>query len=335
MKEARVFVRVMPVVRLLVATAIVLAFGCTDAMAWGCEGHRAVVFIAERLLPQATLAAMRATLAAAPIDPALRRFCDPIPDDPMADSATWADDFRDVDAATAGWHFVDVPLGVRPTVSSVPRYCPHGDCVVAAIAAQFRVLTAPSSNAAAKGNALRFLLHLVGDLHQPLHATTNGDRGGNCVPVTYYDVAPQQNANGGFAPNLHAVWDSNTIRTLMTTQHLGDARALADFIVAQRPLPSAVPAQTPTSAVATRWAKDAHAIATNLVYPRLPTPIGMEPASAWRLASCSENRNVAQRMLAKHEIIDARYEQASVPAIVQQLHLAGVRLAAVLKAAYR
>lgn len=320
--------------RVTAALALVLTIGCTDAAAWGCDGHRAVVFIAERLLPPATLASIRATLAAAPIDPALRRFCEPAADDPIADSSTWADDYRDVDATTFGWHFIDVPRGIRFTVSKERVYCPNGDCAVAAIAAQFRVLTT-SSNPIEKGKALRFLLHLIGDLHQPLHATTNGDRGGNCVPITYYDRAPQPNLNGDFSPNLHGVWDTNTIRTLMTTRGLVDARALAGFIVAQRPLPPAVAALTPTTAVVTGWAQGAHAIATSLVYPRLPTQIAIEPASAWMLTSCADNRNIAQRMLAKHEVIDGPYEQASIPAILSQLRLAGMRLARVLKAVYR
>jgi S1/P1 Nuclease len=315
------------------AVALVLSLGCEDAAAWGCDGHRAVVFIAERLLSSATLASVKAALAAAPIDPALGRFCDPVPDDPIADSATWADDYRDIDVATFGWHFINVPRGVTLTAANEHRYCPAGDCVVEAITAQFRALTT-STDAATTGKALRFLLHFVGDLHQPLHATTNGDRGGNCVPVTYYDRAPQQNANGDFSPNLHAVWDSNTIRTLMTTHRLADARALAGYIVAQRPLPAAVAARAPTKAVVTSWAQSAHAIGTNLVYPRLPNHIPVESASAAALASCADNHDVVHRMLAKHEVIGARYELASIPAIVDQLRLAGMRLAAVLKAAY-
>jgi hypothetical protein len=319
--------------RVAAAMAVVLTSFCSDAAAWGCDGHRAVVFVAERILGAATLSAARATLAAAPIDAALRRFCDPVPDDPIADGATWADDYRDVDATTFGWHFIDVPRDVTLTASNEHKYCAGGDCVVDAIVRQFRALTT-TTDVATKGNALRFLLHLVGDLHQPLHATTNGDRGGNCVPVTYYGRAPQENPNGDFSPNLHAVWDSNTIRTLMTTDRLADARALAGHIVARHPLPPAVAARTPTTAVVTGWAQGAHAIGRNVVYPRLAVRLDMEPASAAILPSCAGNRNVVQRMLAKHEAIDARYEQASVPAIVSQLRLAGLRLAAVLKAAY-
>jgi hypothetical protein len=178
------------------------------------------------------------------------------------------------------------------------------------------------------------LLHFVGDLHQPLHTTSNGDRGGNCVPVTYDDRTPQQNPNGDFSPNLHAVWDSNMIRTLMTKRSLADARALAGDIVARHPLPSMVSPQRPTKAVTIEWAQGAHQISLAVVYPRLPRQIPLEPAVAEPLASCSDNRDIAQRMLAKHELIDARYQDASIPAIVSQLRLAGMRLAAVLKAAY-
>jgi len=317
------------------AMALLITAGSSDARAWGCEGHRAVVFIAERLLPPATLVKARAALLAAPIDPALSRFCDPVPDDPLVDSATWADDYRAVDASTFDWHFIDLPRGLGTlTASNTRQFCPHGDCAVDAIVAQFQALTRPTSTAAVKGSALRYLLHFIGDLHQPLHATTNGDRGGNCVPIIYYDRAPQQNPNGDYSPNLHAVWDSNTIRTLMTKRGLADARALARHIADLRPLPAAVAARPPTQAVVTQWAQGAHDLGRMLVYPRLPTPIAIEPASAAMLRSCTDNRNVAQRMLAKHEVVDDRYEQASIPAIVGQLRLAGIRLAATLNAAF-
>jgi hypothetical protein len=320
--------------RLAVPMVLVLTFGCSDARAWGCDGHRTVVFIAERLLSSATLASVKATLSAAPIDPALRRFCEPVPSDSIADSSTWADDYRDIDPTTFGWHFINVPRKVIAlTASNERRYCPAGACVVDAITAQFSTLTA-SSDPVVKGKALRFLLHLIGDLHQPLHATTNGDRGGNCVPVTYEGRAPQQNANGEFTPNLHAVWDSSMIRTIMTTRSLVDARAFADDIVARHPLPSDVSRQRPTKAVVTEWAQGAHAIGRTIVYPRLSRPIPDEPASPDTLKSCSDNNDVARRMLGMHEVIDARYLQAGIPSVVRQLRLAGIRLATVLRAAY-
>ncbi len=320
---------------LVIAAALLLSAGTTDAVAWGCEGHRVVVFIAERLLRASTIAAANATLAASPVDPALKHFCDPVSDDLLADAALWADDYRDVDPSTFGWHFVNVPRTVALTAANESKYCPGGNCVIDAIAAQFRALTS-SPDAGMKASALRFILHFVGDLHQPLHATTNGDRGGNCVPVTYYDRAPQENPNGNgdYSPNLHSVWDSSTIRTLMTAKRLADARALAGYIVAQRALPAIVAAQTPTKTVVTSWARGSHELGRTVVCPRLPVAVGLEPASAVTLSSCTDNNDIIHRMLAKHEVIDAKYEQASVPVILGQLRLAGIRLAAVLKAAY-
>src|SRR5438876_5203976 len=217
----------------VLAAVVLLSLGNADAFAWGCDGHRAVVFIAERLLPPATLAAAKQTLAASAVDPSLKHFCDPVPDDLLADVALWADEYRDVDSTTFGWHFVNVPRSVALTTANEPKYCPGGNCVIDAIVAQYHALTT-SSDTAVKANALRFIIHFVGDLHQPLHATTNGDRGGNCVPVTYYDRVPQENPNGNgdYSPNLHGVWDSSTIRTLMTAQGLAGAHALADYVAA-------------------------------------------------------------------------------------------------------
>jgi hypothetical protein len=320
---------------LVLAALLLLFVGRADAIAWGCDGHRAVVFIAERLLAPATLATAKATLSASPVDPGLKHFCDPVPDDLLADVASWADDYRDVDPSTFGWHFVDVPRSVSLTRVNEPTYCGGGNCAIDAIVAQFRALTT-SPDAAVKAGALRFIIHFVGDLHQPLHATTNGDRGGNCVPVTYYGRAPQENpnGNGNYSPNLHGVWDSSTIRTLMAGHGLGDARALAAYVVGQHALPTIVAPQTPSKTVVTTWARASHVFGQRIVYSKLPVKVVDEPRSALTLGSCTDNNDIVHRMLAKHEVIDATYEQASVPVILGQLRMAGIRLAAVIKAAY-
>ena len=153
---------------------------------------------------------------------------------------------------------------------------------------------------------------------------------------SYDGRVPHENANGSgdYSPNLHGVWDSSMIRTLMTAKGLTDARALAGYIVAQRALPAAVAAQTPTRTVVTTWARASHEIGRTVVYPRLPVTVGLEPASAPSLGSCTGNNDIVHRMLAKHEVIDAAYERASVPAILNQLRMAGIRLASVIKAAY-
>ena len=71
---------------------LVLGAGTPQALAWGCDGHQAVAMVAERLLSPAIINALKAVLAASPIDPAIKPYCPPLPLDPIADAATWADD---------------------------------------------------------------------------------------------------------------------------------------------------------------------------------------------------------------------------------------------------
>jgi hypothetical protein len=324
-----------PVMRRTAAMAAVLltTAGCSEAFAWGCEGHRAVAMLAERLLPTATRSAVTAVLRESPGDPGLKRVCDPVPSDLIADVATWADDERTADPATGGWHFINFPRSLGSNTSSYKKYCAGGNCAIDAIVAQFQTLKT-SSSATRKANALRFVIHLVGDLHQPLHAITNGDRGGNCVPVWYFGQPPQEDDRGNFTPNLHAVWDSATIRTLMTKRGLPDARALADHIAGLGGFPHSVTAAAATSELVASWARDANAHARTVAYGRLPVGAPLEPATAITLTSCADNHDVVHRMLALRDRIDDAYEQASVPVITGQLRLAAIHLAQLLKAAF-
>src|SRR5262245_23614847 len=91
------------------------------------------------------------------------------------------------------------------------------------------------------------------------------------------------------------------------------------YIAAAQPLPMSVAKATPTTEVVVRWAQQAHAIGQTVVYERLPIRVPIEPPSATMFASCADNHDVAGRMLARHEVIDAGYEQSSIPVIVAQL----------------
>lgn len=317
----------------IVAIVLLLTAGRSDALAWGCDGHRAIAMLAERLLGPATLNRVRAVLAASPVDPALKRtICRDVPDDAIADQATWADDQRAADPSTAAWHFINFPLIVGANTADHRPYCRAGDCAVDAIAAQFRLLRT-SPDATVRANALRFILHFVGDLHQPLHSTTNGDRGGNCVPVTYFSQAPVEDERGNYVPNLNRVWDVSLVQTLMTAQGLPDARALAAFL-ARPPFPRAVTASEPTQARVRTWARGANALARTVTYGRLPVQPAPEPATALTLSSCDDNNYIAARMASLDIRLGAPYEQASRPIVVGQMRLAGQRLAATLKAAF-
>ena len=311
---------------------LLIAAEPSTAFAWSCDGHRAIVIVAERLLSAKTLGAVKAVLTASPPDPALRRFCGTLPSDVLVDAATWADDYRDADPATAGWHFINFPRSAGASTEGYKKYCPNGNCIIDAIVAQFQTLKT-SSDPRRRANALRFIVHLVGDIHQPLHAITNGDRGGNCLPVKYFTEVSQEDDRHNVSPNLHRVWDVDSIRRLMNTRGLADARALAGDLTRGQ-LPQTVAAAAPTAAAVNEWARASNGLARDVVYGRLPVQAPVEPASAITLSSCDDNNHVARRMDALQERIDASYEQASVPVIVSQLRLAGVRLASVLKAAF-
>jgi hypothetical protein len=133
------------------AAILLVTAGRSQAFAWGCDAHRAVAMLAERLLGTATRNAVTAMLSASPVDPNLRRGCDPVPSDLIADVATWADDERAADPATAGWHFIDFPRAVGSRTGTYTKYCGGGNCAIDAIVAQFRTLKT-SSNVTRRAN---------------------------------------------------------------------------------------------------------------------------------------------------------------------------------------
>src|SRR5580704_336492 len=155
-----------------------LPLASVPAFGWGCEGHQMIALIARAHLTSAVSSAVDQMLRENPIDPALSRFCKDRPNDPMADSATWADDVKTIEK-TGDWHFIDIPLAVRGD-SDVMKWCKPVDgkpgCIVSAIDYEWALLRDKSEPAPVRAKALRYVIHLVGDLSQPLHATDNHDR---------------------------------------------------------------------------------------------------------------------------------------------------------------
>jgi hypothetical protein len=159
------------------------------AIAWGDEGHKVIAIVAEHYLDPA-VGSKVATLLAADTDP--------LTGHDIASEATWADKYRDSDRdtpkiryqATWRWHFVDIELmqpdlaaacfGHPPPPPGVPAWKgpPHA-CVVDKIDQFAAELGDPATGASEQLLALKFLLHFVGDLHQPLHASDDHDAGGN------------------------------------------------------------------------------------------------------------------------------------------------------------
>lgn len=298
-----------------------------SAWGWGCKGHQIVALIAEKNLnPDARATAMQ-ILAASPISPDLRRYCGDTGLDPFADSSTWADDERSVERDTASWHFIDIPLGVSQ--GDLTKYCPPSTgCVTSAIAAELAVLRNPDTTPQEKADALRYLIHFVGDLHQPLHATTNNDLGGNCVPVEFEGRVPEEtNAeSGSYRPNLHGVWDSDIIEHFII--HGETPEQVADELENKFKEQISVWKSQPVDPSA--WAWESHQIARVTVYGRLPVSVPVEVPRNVR--SCAEDDHVSSRMLKLHEQLDDAYLTAAEVAIREQLAQAGIRLANVLNA---
>jgi hypothetical protein len=318
---------------LLLALGIVALAPST--WAWGCEGHQIVALIAEKHLNPHAAKMSRQILDASAIDAALSRYCKQSGLDPFVDSSTWADDERSVKPETGPWHFVDIPRGAAR--GDLARYCPPATgCVVVALAEQVRVLRDPAASAQARADALRFVIHFVGDIHQPLHATTNNDMGGNCVPVTFFDRAPEEKnvERESYSPNLHSVWDEGIIEHFAppqdpkapTPQQVADEIGEAGKIDAEFAARAASWQARPTDFAA--WAWESHALAEQVAYGRLPHKIAIEKPQP--VESCADDDHVSARMLRLDERLGDDYENATAPVVQEQLAKAGVRLAALL-----
>jgi hypothetical protein len=320
--------------RVVALTAgLVAAAGSSDALAWGCEGHEAVAIVAERLLDPAAVRAVRALLAASPPDAQLERLCDPVPGSALAHASTWADDYRATNQTTAVWHFINVPRVAGNGGGDYRQYCPRGNCILDAIVAHYGTL-ATATDQTARADALRYIIHFIGDLHQPLHAITNGDRGGTCLPLTHRGRRPREGPRLSYAPNLHYLWDAGLVRGLMDDRRFVDANALADYVLNGRAA-RAVAAEEPTGARVASWARESNEVARTIVYGRLPAAVAMEPAEAVRLSSCADNNAVSRRLARLDVRINGAYEAAALPVIVERIRLGGERLAATLAAAMR
>lgn len=184
---------------LLIAFLLLLA---PAAMGWSALGHRLVGELAQNHLTPATRAQVDQLLAGEP-DPTLGGV------------ATWADTLRDSDPPrfkqTQGWHYVNfhsTGCDYQPK-----RDCPDGNCVIAAIAKQIAILADRSQPLAARRDALKFVVHFVGDVHQPLHASNRDDKGGNTYQISLRtDLVPESYArknyvDGVMGTNLHSIWD--------------------------------------------------------------------------------------------------------------------------------
>jgi len=275
---------------LLATVAAITILVATPAHAWGPEGHALVADIAEMHLTPRAQTAVTQLLASEGLQH-------------LNEVSSWADGVRDHERKTAFWHFVNVPLNAPVYVAA--RDCPRGDCITVKVADMARVLANPNQPIQVREEALKWVVHFIADLHQPLHVSDNNDRGGGEVRVTFF----------GRPATLHEVWDHYLIDQA-TGLHVGydyavDQRSTWQAAVnMNRPLTPQVVAnfasgidQQNLGAAIEQWTNETHQLAPR-AYQFSPTGIGQA------------------------------YENTNWPVVVGQLQKAGLRLAAVLNASF-
>ena len=312
--------------RLLVrGAALVACFSVAPcARAWGCQGHQTVALLAEKHLTPEAQQLVEKLLSANPIDRELRRWCGHATPDLMVDGATWPDDVRN-QRRNGPWHYLDIPRGKHQ--GSFEEYCGADGCVTRAIEEQRAILKDRSADPAKRAEAIRYLIHFVGDMHQPLHVINNGDNGGNCVPVTYLNHQPLPNPEHpereAYSPNLHQIWDTEIVERDMEVE---SPRAYADEL--DKKFRAESPAWEAEGIHVEKWAWEVHERAESEVYDAFSTKIPVEPDV--KPKGCSDNNHIGKRMFERHLTADEAYQTRAAKAVEVGLAEAGVRLAMIL-----
>lgn len=242
---------------------LMLAAG--PAGAWGPVGHKTVALIAsDRLSPRAREKVAAILGEGVGLDEVA--LC---ADDIRKSSTTCAGRFPLAhDKRTSPWHYIDIPTRDLPTPATLDRYCDKDGaddaCVMDQIKAELAVLASPGASTEDRRRALIFVVHFVGDVHQPLHCATEvtragkSDHGGNLKWVALAGAQP-----GGRKMNLHALWDA-VLRTDPKERGPGP-RALADRL--EKDLADKDLAPWLEGDVVVRAVLESHAIAKDVIYP--------------------------------------------------------------------
>jgi nuclease S1 len=164
--------------RVIAAVLLTAGMWPANVWSWGPLGHRVISRMAEARLSPAAAAAVHDLLD---------------PGETFVDAALWPDLQRQV-PRSGPWHYVNVPIS-EPRYN--PSYCPADGCVVSKIAEFREMLRGHGGSRAERQVALRFLIHMIEDVHTPIHVGGRDDRGGNDLQVRFF----------GEGSNLHQVWD--------------------------------------------------------------------------------------------------------------------------------
>ncbi|MFH1038757.1 MAG: S1/P1 nuclease [PVC group bacterium] len=250
------------------------------AAAWGGWHHELIAEIAEENLTPAARAEIKNILG---------------PGGRLAAAANWADEVRPLRHWTAPWHYINYPLELDEPEYDIMN-TPEGN-VVWAIEKQIALLKDPAVRAIKREEALKFLVHFMGDLHQPLHCGMGEDRGGNDVAVTWR----------GSVTNLHKCWDIHLYRGEGESPAVGAVLLEAEITPGER---AKIMSGRPYD-----WMVESHLLARRVCYSRLGPP---HDVSRWRPLP----------------ELEGPYARAARTVIKRRLVEAGLRLAMVLNGVF-
>ncbi|TRW18087.1 S1/P1 nuclease [Glacieibacterium frigidum] len=307
------------------ATALLAALPA-PALAWGEYAHRLTGAVAFAEAKPATKRAIRALLRqSAAVD---TPSC---PLRTLEDAAYWPDCVRSLGdryAYAASWHYQNVSVCRDFDFAAA---CPDGNCVTAQIPRQLAVLKDRRAPLAKRIEALAFVTHFVGDMHQPVHIGDKGDRGANDVRADYGDKAlPRM--------NLHRIWDTEMAERALTEPPMVTARVTRAERAAYR------------GGTVEAWARESWQASKDTAYgklqnypdrcllppaptpPATPAPDAAVPGVTPGATPISDA--FAAAMAGPRAHIDEPYIAAATPVVRAQAVKAGVRLAELLDAAF-
>jgi hypothetical protein len=305
----------------VVVALLASTFGAMDmARAFGDEGHEVVALVARTQLTER--AATEADRLLKLDSSAFKMRDGGMTSDSWERQATWADYYRESQRTPGAlpeqihsyaWHFVDIEISggsLENACFNFPKAVPgtpasqgpDPDCIVNKIEEFTAELASPAAPDTEKALALKFLMHFVGDIHQPLHAADNLDHGGN-----------KQTASVGTVKTaLHSHWDTTFVAQIGAAAGQSQTDPQAIVAALRKPTPTEV-SQWSGPANPRAWALESYALAQSYVYGPLPTPTTSGSSTVY--------------------VLSTAYAKNATAVTANQLLKAGYRLAAILNAA--
>lgn len=268
-----------------------LTVSAGSALAWGAQGHRITGLVAQRLLTPEASAGIKTLMGRTDLG---------------ADAMYMDVNKLALEKKIPGsreWHYDDRP--VCDAQAAKRDYCPNGNCASTQITRHYRNLIDQHSTDDERRFAIYVLVHLIGDIHQPLHGSDHDDRGGNDIKVQFTLPSGQKRST-----NLHSAWDTDFVKAAFTTT---DERQIAQALVNR--FSSSIGGWQHGSAA--RWLKDTYDYSSAFAYSKLPG------------FACAVDDFGTDKVT-----LDEDYVKQAVDAVPEQLAKAGARIAYILNRAF-